>query len=464
MLRLSIDLLEHLRLSNAVSVGANTVKPNGKFLSSCCISEIDWDGGGGGGGDSAFVKEAKEEEDVRERGSCHGGGGCVMKDDSIGGSSDFELGPWMRATGSPRQNMFRTHYSDPGDAPYRNNGVSGFRGAGGYVNRGRYSVSWSKSIDGANRDDNDDRLERLNDEELDGDLQIICDKTKEGNDGDYWEVVSVTSVETHTHGKLEDDDLGRRTIAALHWDKVGLNNLNSVVEMEYGNGMGLKGYGEGAVKRGMIEMNAVCFSPAIKKSKGEPENDTITDEILTGRGSSPRDCFVMETICDNIVMENLRVKLGFEAKLVVNREGNSGGLCLFWKVDVVISLLSYSRFHIDTSVESCNGKRWRLMGFYSHPNSTQRIHRWTLLRRLADCGLKDLGFVGPPFTWSNRRDPPHEINERLDRCVTNVEWQNLFPRATISHLPYWKPDHKPLLLHLEEFMGRQRDIGLIFHY
>ena len=36
------------------------------------------------------------------------------------------------------------------------------------------------------------------------------------------------------------------------------------------------------------------------------------------------------------------------------------------------------------------------------------------------CGLKDLGFSGPRYTWTNRRDPPHTILERLDRCVSNV--------------------------------------------
>ena len=46
------------------------------------------------------------------------------------------------------------------------------------------------------------------------------------------------------------------------------------------------------------------------------------------RDHRPDIVFLMETICDHKVMEVLRVKLGFDAKLVVEREGNSGGLCL----------------------------------------------------------------------------------------------------------------------------------------
>lgn len=93
----------------------------------------------------------------------------------------------------------------------------------------------------------------------------------------------------------------------------------------------------------------------------------------------PDVVFLMETVCDHVVMEGIRIKLGFDAKLVVNCDGNSGGLCLFWKLTMDVSLLSYSRFHIDTIVTSSQNKKWRLTCFYGLPNSSQKIHGWTLL-------------------------------------------------------------------------------------
>ena len=66
----------------------------------------------------------------------------------------------------------------------------------------------------------------------------------------------------------------------------------------------------------------------------------------------PDIVFLMETISDHFILESLRVKLGFDAKLVVDKEGKSGGLCLFWKFGVDIYLLLYSHFHIDTMVVS----------------------------------------------------------------------------------------------------------------
>ena len=65
---------------------------------------------------------------------------------------------------------------------------------------------------------------------------------------------------------------------------------------------------------------------------------------------------------------------------------------------------------------------------------------------LEDCGLKDLGFCGPKFTWSNRREPQALIQERLDRFVANSSWYFLFPTFSVRHLEYWKSDHQPIIL------------------
>ena len=61
-----------------------------------------------------------------------------------------------------------------------------------------------------------------------------------------------------------------------------------------------------------------------------------------------------------------------------------------------------------------------------------------------NCGLMDLGFHGPSFTWTNK-SPCWQtiIKERLDRGLGNAEWATLFPSAEIHHLPRVKSDHCP---------------------
>ncbi|KAK3221477.1 hypothetical protein Dsin_008502 [Dipteronia sinensis] len=170
----------------------------------------------------------------------------------------------------------------------------------------------------------------------------------------------------------------------------------------------------------------------------------------------------METKSNRSWMEKIRVKLGFVGKLVVECEGKSGGLCLMWTDRVDISLISYSRFHIDVRVSSYGDSDWRFTGFCGHPEADQRRHAWSILKRLHDmaqlpwhcladtdeilsvdeklgdlarsrmlmessrealdyCGLDDLGFRGPMFSWCNKRDGNELVQERLDRGVCNLD-------------------------------------------
>ena len=77
--------------------------------------------------------------------------------------------------------------------------------------------------------------------------------------------------------------------------------------------------------------------------------------------------------------------------------------------------------------------------------------RMTAFRNCLDkCGLIDLGFHGPRFTWT-KKSPVWQstIKERLDRGVANTKWALLFPSVEIHHLPRVKSDHCPILLTTE---------------
>ncbi|KAK2640566.1 hypothetical protein Ddye_028361 [Dipteronia dyeriana] len=172
--------------------------------------------------------------------------------------------------------------------------------------------------------------------------------------------------------------------------------------------------------------------------------------------------FLIETKSDHYRMEIIKVKLGFPNKLVVNNIGRSRGLCLMWSNLADVSPISYSQFHIDVQIVSHRNVCWRWTSFYGNPDVNERQHRWTLLRGLSrmsnlpwvcagdfteilnenekvggvcrtkgrierfretldECGLQDLGFMGPSFTWCDKRDREEMIQERLDRCVVTLE-------------------------------------------
>ena len=64
--------------------------------------------------------------------------------------------------------------------------------------------------------------------------------------------------------------------------------------------------------------------------------------------------------------------------------------------------------------------------------------------------MVDLGFHGPRFTWVNKREVGHYIQERLDRGFANAVWRGLYPEASIHHLTRTHFDHCPVLLKLVE--------------
>ena len=50
---------------------------------------------------------------------------------------------------------------------------------------------------------------------------------------------------------------------------------------------------------------------------------------------------------------------------------------------------------------------------------------------LVECGLIDLGYYGPKYTWSSCQEGLDLIKERLDRGVANHEWQTQYPNTRI---------------------------------
>lgn len=62
------------------------------------------------------------------------------------------------------------------------------------------------------------------------------------------------------------------------------------------------------------------------------------------------------------------------------------------------------------------------------------------------CNLFDLGFKGSVYTWWNGRAEENYIFKRLDRCLGNMELQQLWPGLEIEHMSKIGSYHSPLLI------------------
>ena len=57
------------------------------------------------------------------------------------------------------------------------------------------------------------------------------------------------------------------------------------------------------------------------------------------------------------------------------------------------------------------------------------------------CNLADLGNVGYPYTWNNKRPEMDNRKERLDKIVADTSWRNKFQGSVVTHLFSHASDH-----------------------
>ena len=155
----------------------------------------------------------------------------------------------------------------------------------------------------------------------------------------------------------------------------------------------------------------------------------------------PNMVFLMETKLDLDWMVKVQDRCKFKHGLMIPSRGKSGGLALYWKEGIKVDVQTYFPTHIDALVDG--GAKigwWHLIGFYDDPNTVKRPESWAKLRYLRGtssllwlvigyfneliglskkeggslrprhqmenfvdtinwCGLRDIWFVGPKFTW-----------------------------------------------------------------
>ncbi|XP_042962309.1 uncharacterized protein LOC122296569 [Carya illinoinensis] len=70
-----------------------------------------------------------------------------------------------------------------------------------------------------------------------------------------------------------------------------------------------------------------------------------------------------------------------------------------------------------------------------------------------DCELRDLGFIGQKFTWSNCQGGGQCVLERLDRALVNDPWGSRFPFASVVHGLATYSDHVPIWISTDSEEG-----------
>ncbi|XP_029145233.2 uncharacterized protein [Arachis hypogaea] len=199
---------------------------------------------------------------------------------------------------------------------------------------------------------------------------------------------------------------------------------------------------------------------------------------------SPEVGFICETKNQSRQVEGKLRSCGFKEWFIVDPDGLSGVLAMAWRDGCTVQILQHGRFFIAASVLTAGSNDpYGVLGVYLSSNDQHRMAQFAELTSVtqqfdgkvvlmgdfhaissqlekAGGGAKSPSsietfnsfiddnslIIRRPFTWSNRRKGDELIQERLDRFLVGVDWQRLYPNATVLRLSESGSDHSPLLL------------------
>ena len=133
---------------------------------------------------------------------------------------------------------------------------------------------------------------------------------------------------------------------------------------------------------------------------------------------------------------------------------------------LVLGLLKDILWNNLINVSDLHNMPWVVMGDFNEPligedkfgDKAVSVNRSLLFKECLDkCSMIDIGFSGPRFTLTNRRDLHGLIQEKIDRVFVNPSWCLLYLEAKVVHLTRCHSDHCPMLLEMQPRVGGGRN-------
>ena len=102
------------------------------------------------------------------------------------------------------------------------------------------------------------------------------------------------------------------------------------------------------------------------------------------RQFAPSVLCIIETQIEGKRVENLVESLGYNKSFAVNSSGRSGGLGIFWKDEINVEVIGYSKYHIDVLIDDMIDMQVRATFVYGEAQVPERYKTWDTLRGISE--------------------------------------------------------------------------------
>lgn len=100
------------------------------------------------------------------------------------------------------------------------------------------------------------------------------------------------------------------------------------------------------------------------------------------REKDPSAVFLAETQANEARLKEIKRNLDFKILFFVERNNRGGGLALYQRNSIVLTVETFSKNHIDAINNKGKEDTWRLTGFYNEPMTYKQLESWNMLCQL----------------------------------------------------------------------------------
>ncbi|KAF7136176.1 hypothetical protein RHSIM_Rhsim08G0187900 [Rhododendron simsii] len=218
--------------------------------------------------------------------------------------------------------------------------------------------------------------------------------------------------------------------------------------------------------------------PGVNTTKETGIRRTLTSQALSDlmRKNRPSIVFLMETKDNKVTLETICRRLNFDFGKYVEPEG----LALWWNNDVSIDVEFSNKNLMHTMIYvQAESICWAASFVYGCPSHAGKERVWNEIRRIAcservpwmcigdfnqlkDCGLIDLEYKGPKFTWRNNRSNKAFIVERIVMAFANARWREMFDITLVFLEVAVGSDHNPLILNTNCSLNKTVEVSKMY--